>query len=307
MASLGAAKTGKFQIGTAELRVGPLSMAGKLTQAHSVGLIDTATLTVDQTSVDLKGGFPQVIMDTQVTDQSASIVATLREFSRRNLGVMLGQGLTYDAAADGVADAKTFLTAGIDGTTTPVVSIALDSATGFDLVIDADDPRNTWQGWVVIYDPALPGSSVITRLTAGGATLAEDEGAATGALDPNFAINTVLPAGAIVAKLAPIAMGAVFSVNYFTAQLLTLDRQTGRPRVHNFWKVATGSGMSLANNATDFASTEMNLRVLQPTLADYSENGPMAHLSEIIPRFPMGIMGEMSDAALAAGSVAPAP
>ena len=54
--------------------------------------------------------------------------------------------------------------------------------------------------------------------------------------------------------------------------------------------------MSLANNATDFASTEMTLKVLQPSLADYAQVGsPLYHLKDIIRVYPMGLMGEMSD------------
>jgi hypothetical protein len=33
--ALGTPKTQKYKIGTAEVRVGPLSLAGKLTQSHS--------------------------------------------------------------------------------------------------------------------------------------------------------------------------------------------------------------------------------------------------------------------------------
>ena len=45
---LGSARTNKFPIGTAELRVGPLTAAGNLMDVHSVGLIDQATLSVSQ-------------------------------------------------------------------------------------------------------------------------------------------------------------------------------------------------------------------------------------------------------------------
>lgn len=276
MASLGAAKTGKFAIGTAELRVGPLSLAGKLNRKHGVGLIDSATLNVEQTSVDLKGGFPQVIMDTQVVDQSAQITATLREFSRRNLGILLGQGLVYDDSDDPMNDAKTTLSAQLAASAT---SIALTSTSGF----SAGD-------WVSVYNPNDAAESVITKL--GGTTSAIASG-----LEPTIA----MAAGSVVSRLAPIAVGNVSQVQYFSAQLITIDRQSGRPKISNFWKLAIGSGMSLANNATDFASTEMVLKVLQPSLADYEQVGsPLHHLSSIIGAYPMGMMGEVSDESVAA-------
>ena len=100
MAKLGAPVTSKFPIGTAELRVGPLTKAGRLTQANSVGLVDQATVEVTQNSVDLKGGFPQLLIDTAIIDQEATISATLRESSRRNIKIMLGEGLDASAPTD---------------------------------------------------------------------------------------------------------------------------------------------------------------------------------------------------------------
>lgn len=276
MASLGAAKTGKFAIGTAELRVGPLSLAGKLNRKHGVGLIDSATLNVEQTSVDLKGGFPQVIMDTQVVDQSAQITATLREFSRRNLGILLGQGLIYDDSDDGMDDAKTTLSADL---TAAASTIALTAASGF----SAGD-------WVSIYNPNDAAESIITKL-----------GASTGDIASGLEPSITMVAGSVVSRLAPIAVGNVSQVQYFSAQLITIDRQSGRPKVSNFWKLAIGSGMSLANNATDFASTEMVLKVLQPSMTDYEQVGsPLHHLADVIGAYPMGMMGEVSDESVAA-------
>ena len=284
MASLGAAKTGKFAIGTAELRVGPLTLAGKLNRKHGVGLIDSATLNVEQTSIDLKGGFPQVIMDTQVTDQSAQITATLREFSRRNLGILLGQGLlkvgndSYDDSNDPINDAKTTLTAAL--TVAPNTTISLASATGFS---NGD--------WISIYNSTDAAETIITKLASG----------ATNALDAEFLATVEMPSGSIVSRLAPIAVGNVSQVQYFSVQMITIDRQSGRPKIANFWKAAIGSGMSLANNATDFASTEMVLKILQPSLADYGQVGaPLYHLRNIIGQYPMGMMGEVSDESVAA-------
>lgn len=282
MASLGAAKTGKFAIGTAELRVGPLTLAGKLNRKHGVGLIDSATLNVEQTSIDLKGGFPQVIMDTQVTDQSAQVTATLREFSRRNLGILLGQGLLneggtiYEDSNDPINDAKTTLSSQLAAGAT---TIALTSASGF----SAND-------WISIYNATDAAESIITQL--GGTTSA----IATG-LEP----SVTMAAGSVVSRLGPIAIGNVSQVQYFSLQLITIDRQSGRPKIANFWKAAIGSGMSLANNATDFASTEMVLKILQPSLADYEQVGsPLYHLRGIIGKYPMGMMGEVSDESVAA-------
>ena len=42
---LGSAKTRQFNLGTSELRVAPLTSAGRLLPAHSVGLVDSTPST----------------------------------------------------------------------------------------------------------------------------------------------------------------------------------------------------------------------------------------------------------------------
>lgn len=96
MAILGGAVTNKFVIGNFELRVGPQEMAGKLTSAHSVGVIDRFAVRDQQQSADLMGLFPQELIDTDVVSQTTQLTATLREFSPRNLNILLGNGLAAD-------------------------------------------------------------------------------------------------------------------------------------------------------------------------------------------------------------------
>jgi hypothetical protein len=96
MAILGGAVTNKFVIGNFELRVGPQNMAGKLTSAHSVGVIDRFAVRSQQQSADLMGLFPQELIDTDVVSQTTQLTATLREFSPRNMNILLGNGLVKD-------------------------------------------------------------------------------------------------------------------------------------------------------------------------------------------------------------------
>lgn len=91
---LGSAKTRQFNLGTSELRVAPLTSAGRLLPAHSVGLVDSTTVNVAQEAARLEGGFPRKLIDTAVISQTASVTAQLREVSRRNLQVLLGQGVS---------------------------------------------------------------------------------------------------------------------------------------------------------------------------------------------------------------------
>jgi hypothetical protein len=91
--ALGSPQTNKFQIGTAELRVGPLTSAMKLLQTHSMGLVDSVTITIGQESVDLEGMFPKQLIDSAIVRQSAEVSAVLREYSRRNLKIAIGEGV----------------------------------------------------------------------------------------------------------------------------------------------------------------------------------------------------------------------
>lgn len=281
MANIGAAKSRKFAIGTSELRIGPLNKAGKLTQDYTVGLVDSVELAVEQTVVDLKGGFPQTIMDSAVTDQSAQITAACREFSRRNLGIMLNQGLAYTSDND-TNDAKTTLSADAASGAT---SITLAATTGFTGGLALTGP---WGGWISIYNPASLGTCIITRIQSIAGSVA--------ALDPAFPLPEAYPTGSVVAKLAPVIIGNVTSVPYFSAQLVNLDRASGRPRIWNFWKVANGSGLNLTQGVTDFGTTNMVLKVLQPSIVDYSgPSGQLYHIKDLIEKFPMGMGGEVSD------------
>ena len=357
MAIIGSAQTRKFSIGTAELRVGPLNLAGRLTQAHSVGLIDGSGLSVEQTIVELKGGFPQVINDTAITEQMSTISGTLREFSRRNLGILMGQGLTYVDEGNDITDASTTLTqaAPKDTQVLSLTAITNFGASGAQIL-----DNNKWHGWVIVYDPTDTGLSFISRITNIGpavaitGTFANTTSASTSAtlsaantnlrpghlvtcanfpagttivsvngtavtlsqaatttgtsvaatfgttkdvyLDSGLAIPAALSAGAVVAKLAPVIVGNVSAVQYFTAQLVTVDRASNRPKVWNFWKCTLGSGMNLTQGATDFASTEMQLKVIQPSLADFSAaTAPLYGIRHLLGRYPSGMMGEVSD------------
>ena len=354
MALIGSAQTRKFSIGTAELRVGPLNMAGRLTQAHSVGLIDSSSFSVEQTVVDLKGGFPQVINDSAITEQMSTVTGTLREFSRRNLGILMGQGLAYTNEGGDVADGSTTLSG-------PVVAnsrvLPLTAITGFGGSGATVQDSSKWHGWVVVYDPVDTGISYISRITnigpssaptasltttSGSTTATVDSAtglyvgqqvsatnvpagtlisnlsgttvtlsqAASGSstatatfgttkdvyLDAGLAMPTAVVSGAVVAKLIPVSIGNVSAVQYFSAQLVSMDRASARPKVWNFWKCTLGSGMNLTQGATDFASTEMQLKVVQPTLSDYSSaSSALYNIRHLLSRYPSGMMGEVSD------------
>jgi hypothetical protein len=271
MAAIGAPRTTKFQIGTAEIRVGPLNMANKLTQAHSIGLLDSVTIEVSQDSVDLEGGFPRSPVDTAIIRRVGMVTGTAREYSRRNLRLMLGEGVGATEPSD-VASL--------------VVSNAASGATEL-TVTTGDGAEFTADDLVVIYPEGNPAAISVCRVASiAGDVLTLDADTPT-----LHAYNGTLASPAIKIFVAQqVAVGGVAETNYFSAQILQVERKTGRPVGFNIWKSAIASGMNMSTNAEDFASTEVQFKMLEPAAAEYAVGGSLAHLADIIPTHPQGFL-----------------
>ncbi len=82
---------------------------------------------------------------------------------------------------------------------------------------------------------------------------------------------------------------------FFSATLVQLDRGTGAPLVFDFWKCSVSSGLNLSVNNSSFSSMDMQVKVLKPSARDYSPIGSLAHLSQVIPRFPTWRYSAMPD------------
>ncbi len=260
---VGSAQTNKFPIGTAELRVGPLTDAGNLLQNQSVGLVDQATLNVNQESAQLLGGFPKKLVDSAITQQTAQITATLREFSRRNLEVLLGEGSQTQ---------PTSFASTID-------TIALAAA------VTIDVPVGEGTNYAV--------GDIITTFPVGvpeKATVARIDSILTDALtlDAGTPVLYDLAAGDPIFLSRQIAIGNVSQTNYMAVTLIQKENATGNPLVFNFWKGSVASGLEYATNSDDFASTDLVLDLLEPAASEYAAAQPLNHLANIIPTHPVG-------------------
>lgn len=276
--ALGQAKTTKFSIGTAELRIGPLNMANKLTQAHSVGLVDSVTVSVSQETVDLEGGFPKKVIQTAVVSQKAELKATLREYSRRNIRVLLGDGV---AGAEPTDISGTIAATAIVGATS--VSVTDGQATG----IVANDI-------IVIYGATAPENVTVAKVasinTAGSPDVIT--------LDSDTPLLHALAIGDKFFIARQVAIGNITQTNYFSVQVVQRENSSGRPTIFNFWKAAIASGMEYGTNASDFASTELSLKILEPATCEYDVGGELLHLADIIPTHPVGMfIGGADDSA----------
>lgn len=269
MAKLGAPQTTKFQIGTAEVRIGPMASAMRLTQAHSVGLIDNVTVEIAQDSVDLEGGFPRSPVDTAIVRRNGTITATLREYSRKNIKLMMGEGV---AGAD-PSDAKTL-----------IVTNLASAGSSFDVSGGDGTLFITGELWV-IYPEGRPEEITVVRvLSVATDTITLD--ADTPALHNYDGTSETIN----IYKAQEVGIGAIQTTNYFACQVLQVERKTGRPVGFEIWKATIASGMTLGSNAEDFASNELQLKLLDPAAIEYGAGGDLLHLADIIPTHPQGLM-----------------
>ena len=92
-----------------------------------------------------------------------------------------------------------------------------------------------------------------------------------------------------------LPIGDVAQTNYFAVMLVNRENATGRPVGWSFWKGAIASGLEVANNADDFASTELTLKLLEPAAAEFGVGGDLNHLANIIPTHPVGLYSAGGD------------
>lgn len=269
MAKLGAPQTTKFQIGTAEVRLGAMTLANKLTQAHSIGLIDNVTIEISQDSVDLEGGFPRSPVDTAIIRRNGTVTATMREYSRRNIKIMMGEGV----AASEPADVASLV---VNNASLGATSIDVTAATGANF---------TAGDIVVIYPDGDPAKVSVCEVDS----IAVD----TLTLDTNTPTLHAYDGTADTIHIYvayQVGIGSVQTTNYFACQVLQVERKTGRPVGFNIWKATIASGMTLASNAEDFASNDLAIKMLDPAASEYGAGGDLEHLATLIPTHPQGLM-----------------
>lgn len=270
--NLGSAQTNRYQIGTAELRVGPMTLANKLLQSHSIGIVDDVSVNVQKEYAQIEAGFPRKRVDQAPIRVTTTVTATFREYSRRNFGILMGNGLL-----SAVTDVKTTMSANGSATTATVVS-----ATGFAV-----------NDLVCVYVADRPETVSIAKIATAATSMVFDTDLC---LAMDYASYITAGETVHVFKAAEIAVGKNLAAQYFTVQVVQQDSQSGRPRVWNFWKASCSSGLDYTTNAEDYGSSEMALEILEPAASDYSDIGtPLYGVRGLIPTFPMGIFVGGSD------------
>ncbi len=274
--SIGQAVSTNFQIGSPEIRIGALTDANKLKQDNSIGLLQSATVNFNQTSVDLEGGLPKTLIDTAITGNSVTINAQAYEYSRKNLRVMLNEGIE---TAGSVTEAAGTVTAGVAasgvGTSDFETDILLADISVGDLLVVYGDGK-----------PENMSVVVVTAVAAGTVDVAKAKVTIDNTKTP-LLFNAAV--GDHVYKANQIGLGASSKTNYFSADVISVDHKSGKPTGFKFWKVAVGGGLDYSYSNDNFAVTPVTFKVLQPSAADYAAGGELEHLAGIIPAHPYGM------------------
>lgn len=260
MAGLGLAKNANtINMGAGEVRVAALGTVAT-TQAHTVGAISDSSIDVTTSKVEAKAGFPQVIVGTFITEQGATLKATLMEQSAANLSVVLGNGLLNVGSPVSTTMTST--------ETLGATVITLASATG----ISVGDK-------IIIYPEGKPEDvhvAVVTAISTNDVTISVGLPKAM-----NGATSTI---NVTTAKIS--GTGGLTGTKYFTAVLVQRD-QNGVPIVTVFWKVSAAGAASLAGNNTAVTTLPLDLVAIAPSVEDVGVGGPLNAYASLIDQYPL--------------------
>jgi hypothetical protein len=252
---LGAPVTSKFVLGAAELRIGAMTLAGRMLGSHSVGVIDSWGYAVSNEYVDLESGFPRQLLDKALIKATGKLTFVTREYTLRNIKALTGGAVVDYPTAGGDLVATIDTTSAVTAGST---AITMKSTVAF-----------TEGMTVALYSTTDP-TKVTISTVASCATTALVLTTGLGLL-VGFDKDEVCK----VSLCQTFGGGSRGEVAYFAAQLVYIDRATSRPTVVDFWKCASGSGVDIASSGTDFSSQTWDVGLLVPTAADYASSGPL--------------------------------
>lgn len=274
--ALGTAVTDKFHIGNAELRIGPMTLANKLTQTHSVGLLQSATVNFNQESADLEGGLPKQLVDSVITRTNVTVTAQAYEYSRRNIRAMINEGIESVAPTTYSGTVAVSYTAGTTATEVIQTTLTLASVTVGDML--------------VIHNVGSPEKVSVVKVISAVARANPNQLMAEITVDgTKTPVLFDAPQGTLIYKANQIGLGNTTATNYFSASIVSLEHNSGRPKGFTFWKCSVSGGMEYSFNNDNFAVTPITLKILTPAVSEYGNGEDLEHLAGIIPSHPYGM------------------
>jgi len=304
---LGSAKSGNFQIGNAELRFGPLTSAGALTQDNSVGLTESTSVKVDQQRQELKAGLPKQLVDSVITETTVNVTANAYEYTRKNIKVMLNEGTDATTPATIVAKGVgtgTLTSLSLVMYATTAVTTGTGATTGFGInqgdlygVYPTAAGKQADFSVVKVGTLAWATATVISSPTTAQKADAAMQGVpTTGSLystTVTVTLNAATPllttftAGdAITAyTMNQVGIGNSAQTQYVTLDVISLNHKTGLPQGFRFWKASVSGGLDYSFSNDNFAVTPLSFSILQPSAEDWAGAlaGPAAAMSASAP------------------------
>lgn len=305
MANLGTAQTRNFQIGNAELRIGRLSDAGRLTQkGHSVGLLQSANVNFAQNVAELKGGLPLQLVDSVITETTVTVSAQAYEYTRRNIRAMLNEGVK---AAGSETDYSFTATLSDTGPAAGATD-SLEGLYGADFVVNPTNgtlsAQITLSALAAIPGGTLPGSNGAVTLPVGTLLGVYKKGApenlsiirltseVTSYTSGNMVLNfntTETPmlfdlangTELVVYTINPVGLGNSAETQYYTIDLLGKNHSSGLVQGFRFWKASIQGGMDFSFSNDSFGVTPLSFKVLLPTEEDLNDSNLLGNIKTI--------------------------
>lgn len=296
---LGQNSTTKFQIGSAEIRMGVMGRAGKLVYTDTLGLLESAEVNFEQQSVDLKGGLPKTLIDTRITETVVTVTANAYEFSRKNIMAMLNEGAGTGTTGPVTAKTSTVTTA-ISSNPTSATTLAIDgSASGIvlaDIVTVGSATSASPADLVVVYQKSNPQNFSVFPVQSAS----NSANVTTLTINAGDLLHTVA-VGDAVFLARQVGLGKSVATQYFTMDIIGTDNKYGGPVGFRFWKAAVGGSMKYAFSNDNYAVTPMTFKILLPSSADLaltstSTNSGLSAIAGIQQYHPFGLYWGGGDA-----------
>jgi len=282
-------RTLKFTIDAPEVRIGGLSLAGKLGVNNSIGVVDSVTFDMQVDTAELLTGAPQQLAAKQTTKAVTGFTAKVRETSRRNLMLALGLGIPGVGAASDYVRGSVDTTNAIveDANTTVSVPAALaTSLTAGDLVVlvSLDNPEKISMNTVAGVGASNPLFTVqFSERVSTGAT--------PNAFEAGERVILYVP------RVVPGGIGENMSVPY-TAQVLVTNQATGLIQIWNFWKVFVTPSSVGSVSPTEFSSFDLAVSAIKPIPIEYrNAQSPLYAMRNRIARSPTFELIDVPDSA----------
>lgn len=263
--TLGNSKSDSYVFGASELRVGSLSNVLKLSQDHSVGVLQDVTINYSREFAELRGGRNNPVLSRSVSQSDLSVSATMNEATYRNLSLMLGNGdntVTEDVTtteATGASAAATTLTLAADFNSDPVAGDLL-----------------------VVYSAIDPAQIQVVRV-ASFATPAVT-------LHADTPLMFDVAVGDVIEKVNPIGIGASCGESYLTAQILLDSTSTNTPKQFLGWYGSITSSLEYSQSTTDYGTMSLEMSFYPVPASLVGAGADMEHAATEIAKYPLGFI-----------------